>query len=196
MTPSVRLAKSALLGITAALLIALPAAAATYSVDGTHSSAIFRIKHFGSSNFYGVFREVSGTIHYDPAKPDASSIEVTIKAESVDTRNQRRDGHAKSPDFLNAAQFPNITFKSTSVKPLGDDRFEVTGALTLLGVTKTITATAEKVGEGKSPQSDTQLVGFEARFVVDRTDFGMGFMAGPMLGKEVTLIISLEAGSH
>lgn len=179
----------------AALLLtaALPAAAATYEIDGTHSSAIFKAKHLGASNFYGRFNDVSGTIHYDPAKPEASKIKVAIKSESVATGNERRDGHIKSPDFLNAAQFPEITFESTSVKKISDDKLEVTGKLTLHGVSKEITVTAEKTGEGKQPQSGTELIGFETHFSVERTAYDMGFMVGP-LGDEIGFILALEAG--
>jgi polyisoprenoid-binding protein YceI len=185
--------RRACLSAVALLLLALPAAAATYTIDGNHSSAVFRVKHFNVSNFYGTFNAISGTIQFDAEKPAASSIEVTIKADSVNTRNERRDGHAKSPDFLNAAEFATIKFKSTNVKPTGDDTFEVTGKLTLHGVTHDITVTAEKTGQGPSPQGGGELIGFEVRFSVDRTEYDMGFMVGP-LSKEITFILALEAG--
>ncbi len=174
------------------LLLALPATAATYTIDGSHSSAVFRVKHFNVANFYGTFNGIAGTINYDASKPAASSIEVTIKADSVDSRNDRRDGHIKSPDFLNAAEFADITFKSTSVKPTGDDTFEITGKLTLHGVTKDLTISAEKTGQGPNPRNGDEMVGFEAQFTVDRTEFGMNFMAGP-LSEEVHFILALEA---
>ena len=187
-TRSLPLIAVAILALTAA-----PAAAATYDIDPVHSSAVFKIKHFNTSNFYGVFKSVNGTIEFDPSDAAKSSIEVTIAADSVDTRNDRRTDHVKSPDFLNAKQFPTITFKSSSVKSVGGDKFEVSGKLTLLGVTKDITVQVEKVGEGKHPRSGQELIGFETRFAVDRTDYDMNFMAGP-LGEEVTFLLSLEAG--
>lgn len=175
------------------LLLSLPVTAATYTIDGSHSSAVFRVKHFDVSNFYGTFKAIAGTIHYDASKPAASKIEVTIKAESVDSRNERRDGHIKSPDFLNAAEFADIKFKSTTVKPMGDDTFEIKGKLTLHGVTKDVTVAAEKTGQGPNPRSGEEMVGFEARFSIDRTEYGMSYMAGP-LSEEVHFILALEAG--
>lgn len=177
------------------LLVALPAAAANYKVDGAHSSAVFKIKHFGTANFYGTFNGISGSIAYDAAKPEASSINVSIKADSVSSGNGNRDDHIKSPDFLNAAQFPAISFASTSVKKVSGDKLEVTGKLTLHGVTKEITITAEKIGEGTNPRSKAEIIGFEAHFSVDRTDFDMNFMAGP-LGEEIGFIVSLEAAKE
>lgn len=181
----------------AALLLALltaPAGAATYTIDPVHSSALFKIQHFGASNFYGMFKSISGTLEYDAASPHQSSISVEIDAASVDTRVAQRDDHVKSTDFLDVQQFPTIEFRSKRVKSLGDGKLEVVGDLTLHGVTKEITAMAEKVGEGKHPRNGKSLIGFEARFTVDRTEFDMGFMAGP-LGAEVEFLLSVEAAA-
>lgn len=193
MQPSLR--RLALLSTLALLLLALPAAAANYKIDGTHSSAVFKVKHFGTANFYGTFHGISGSIAYDPAKPAEASIKVAINSESVNTGNENRDGHIKSPDFLNAAQFPEISFMSTSVKPMGDDKFEITGKLTLHGVTKEITAEAMKTGEGKNPRSGADIIGFEAHFSVDRTAHDMTYMAGP-LGEEIGFILAIEAAKE
>ena len=172
--------------------MALPASAATYEIDGLHSSALFKVKHFGVANFYGAFKDVSGTVDYD-AVGDGLAVQVSIAAASVDSRYGQRDDHIKSPDFLNAAEFPTISFTSTSVTPAGDGTYEVVGNLTLHGVTREIQVTAEKTGEGTNPRSGKELVGFEARFSVDRTEFGMSFMAGP-LSEDVEFILALEAG--
>lgn len=189
-----RVVRIAALGAIAALLLpAVPASAATYEVDSVHSSALFSVKHFGISNFYGVFREISGTVDYDAASADGLAVEITIGAASVDSRYEQRDDHIKSPDFLNAAEFPTIGFKSTSVTPTGDGTYDVTGDLTLHGVTRQIQVTAERTGEGKHPQSGKDMVGFETRFTIDRTEFGMSFMAGPV-GEEVVFLLSLESG--
>ncbi len=184
--------KRILILLAAFVAITLPAGAATYTIDGAHSTALFKVKHFDVANFYGMFNEVEGSIDFDPEKPAEAKINVTIKADSVDSRNTSRDDHIKSPDFLNAKQFPTITFKSTGVKPLGGDRFEVTGTLTLHGVTKELSVIAEKTGSGKNPRNGKDMVGFETRFKVDRTEYDMGFMAGPLsAGVEFTL--ALEA---
>jgi polyisoprenoid-binding protein YceI len=176
----------------AGLVLPTVAGAASYSVDPTHSSAIFKIKHLGTSNFYGAFKGMSGTVDFDPANPAKSSVNVTIQSASVDSRNEQRDGHIKSPDFLNAAEFPTITFESTGVKSLGGDRYEVAGNLTLLGVTKPVTAMVEKTGEGTNPRNKQNLIGFEATFTVDRTAHDMSFMSGP-LGNEIAFILAIEA---
>ena len=96
-------------------------AAETYSVDAGHSSVIFRAKHYGATNFYGRFNELSGSLTLDTDDPTKSSIELEVRAESVDTFSERRDRHLRSPDFFNAKQFPVISFKSKSVKALEDD---------------------------------------------------------------------------
>ena len=182
-----------ILGVLIAVVPATSVDAATYEVDGGHSSALFKVVHFGASNFYGAFSEIKGTINYDSATTAGMGVEIEFAAGSVSTRAEGRDNHIKSPDFLNAAEFPTISFKSTGVETNADGSFDVTGNLTLHGVTREIEVKAHKIGEGKHPRSGKELIGFEARFVVDRTQFGMGFMAGP-LSEEVEFLIALEAG--
>lgn len=174
-----------------ALVAALPAGAATWTIDTGHSSAVFKIKHFSVSNFYGMFNDLSGTLEYDAAKPAGSSIDLTIRADSVDSRNSQRDGHITSPDFLNAKQFPTITFKSKSVKETKNG-LEITGDLTLLGISEEIRVEAVKTGQGINPRNQKEIVGFEARFSVDRTAFDMSYMEGP-LSKEIEFILAIEA---
>jgi polyisoprenoid-binding protein YceI len=177
--------------VTALLAATSPVSAATYDIDTVHSSALFKVKHFDTAYFYGAFRTVSGTVQYDPSNPAASSIDVTIDAQSVDSRNTGRDDHLKSPDFLNAKQFPQITFKSKSVEARGDD-LEVTGDLTMLGITREIQVTATKTGQGTNPRSKKDIIGFHSTFTVDRTAHDMNFMVGP-LSQEISFILSLEA---
>ena len=110
----------------------------TYKVDPVHSSLIFSMKHFGVTDFYGRFKEISGTVTFDAADPSKSSVELTVPVESIDTQNEKRDQHLKSPDFFNAKQFPTITFKSTKVEGSGDN-YKISGDLTIHGVTKPIT---------------------------------------------------------
>ena len=168
---------------------ALPASGGTFEVDPTHSVVVFRVKHAGASWFYGRFNDFSGSFQHDPGNPEASSVEVTIQAASVDTNSEQRDTHIKSPDFLSAKEFPTITFKSTGVEAAGD-KLEITGELTFRGVTKTVIASAEHVGEGefRGPRS-----GFEAVLDIERTEFGSDYgVAQGVLGDEVRLIIALE----
>ena len=186
--------KRATITLLSLLLLATPMAAAEYSIDGTHSSALFKVKHLDTAYFYAMFKDVSGTISYDAADPSKSSIEVTIASGSVDSRSGQRDDHIKSPDFLNAKQFPTISFKSTSVKASGDD-LTLTGDLTLHGVTKAVTVQAKKTGEGKHPRSGKDMIGFHASFTVDRTAHDMDFMVGP-LAKDIEFVLSIEAASN
>lgn len=163
--------------------------AASYEVDTVHSSVLFKCTHLNVSNFYGRFNDFSGAIAYDPAKPEASSIAVEIKTESVDTHDEKRDMHLKSPDFLSAKEFPTATFKSKEVKKGADGKWSVTGDLTVRGVTKSVTCPFVVVGQAKTQMGER--AGFEAHLTFQREDYGIKFMPDG-LGAEVTLIISLE----
>lgn len=174
---------AALVGMTAT------ASAADYAVDNGHSMVVFKVKHLGVGNFWGVFHQVEGTFSYDKAAPAKSAIDVTIKADSVFTADKKRDGHLKSPDFFNAKQFPNMTFKSKSVAASGKG-LKVTGDLTIRGKTKSVTVDVAVIGEGKDPWGNTRA-GFEGRLTIKRSEFGVSFMPGG-LGEEVELIIALE----
>jgi polyisoprenoid-binding protein YceI len=161
-----------------------------YTVDNSHSSVIFRIKHLNVSYTYGRFNEISGTFLLDEADPTKSSVAIEIKTNSLDTNSADRDKHLKSPDFFNVKQFPTATFKSTSVKAADAGKYEVTGDLTILGVTKPVTFTLTKTGEGDTPFKDHRL-GFETNLTIKRSDFGMKFMP-EMLEDNVWLLISVE----
>lgn len=163
-------------------------AAEIYRIDQAHSSVKFRHRrarprHSGpdASNIvfvHGRFNDFSGSIAADAVNPGASSAQFEVKTQSVDTGNERRDNHLRSPDFFNAKQFPTMSFTSTSVKQLGKGLYEVTGDFTLLGVTKSITARVQRTGGGKDPRRGTSLLGLEITFELKRTDFGMKFLAG------------------
>jgi polyisoprenoid-binding protein YceI len=177
--------------ITAGFLGLAPAQAAdTYTLDAVHSTFMFKVKHLGASYSYGRFNESSGTFTLDTDNPANNSIEVEVKTESVDTANDARDKHLRSPDFFNAVEFPTLTFKSTSFKKVDDTHFEVTGDLTLHGVTKSITTTAELVGIGEGMKGEVRA-GLEAIFTIDRTEFGMDYMPGPV-GTDVEITVSVE----
>jgi polyisoprenoid-binding protein YceI len=180
-----------LLPLLAPSAVPAPALAAkTYKIDSVHSSALFRIKHNNASYFHGRFNDITGTVVYDEANPAGSSVEVKIKAESVETGNGKRNEHLKSPDFFNAAELPVLSFKSTGVKKgSAKEELEVTGDLTIHGVTKPLTAKVAHTGTGKGQGGE--VAGFETVFTIKRTDFGMSYMVGP-LGDEVQVTISLE----
>ena len=172
-------------------LLPLAMAENTYEVDARHSSVLFRVKHLGTSYFYGRFNELSGRITLDEEDPTKSRVEIEINTESVDTFNQRRDQHLRSPDFFNVKQFPVIAFKSKGVKKLDEDTYEITGDLSLHGETKTLTVQAKQTGFGKNRRGN-ELAGFEMTFTIKRSEFGMTFMLNG-LSDDVKLIVSLEA---
>ncbi len=161
----------------------------TFKVDPVHSSLIFSAKHFGVTDFYGQFKEINGIVTFDAANPSKNSVELSVPVESIDTHNDKRDQHLKSPDFFNAQQFPMLTFKSTKIEGSGDT-YKVTGDLTIHGVTKPITIDFKKGGEGKGGKGEVRGGG-EARFAIKRSDYDMKFMAGPV-GDDVSIIVGLE----
>jgi polyisoprenoid-binding protein YceI len=165
---------------------ATPAAAAdSYQVDPIHSVIIFRIKHMDVGMFYGRFNGPQGSFKFDEQDPTKSSFQVSVKAQDFDSGNAKRDQHVRGPDFLNAKEFANITFKSKSVKPAqGENKFEVSGDLTMHGQTKPITAVLERIGAAGN------RMGFEGVFEVKRSDFGIKGVQG--VGDEVRLIVAFQ----
>jgi len=163
--------------------------AAKFKIDNVHSSVLFRVKHFGVSNFYGRFNKLSGAITWDAAQPEASSIAIEVDAGSVDSGSADRDTHLRNSDFLSTKEFPTISFKSKTVKKSGD-KLEVSGDLSLHGVTKSVKASVEFTGEGESPYG--YRAGFEASFDIKRSDFGVAGYPDA-IGDDVRLIVALEA---
>lgn len=176
----------------AALLID-PVQAETYKIDVVHSSVDFSIRHLvGRSK--GKFSEFSGTVTYDAKKPEATSINAVIKVASLDTGNEKRDGHLKSADFFDAEQFPEITFKSTkAVKK--DDRLLVTGDFTMHGVTKSIELPVEVLGIGVHPMAKVPVAGFASDITLKRSDYGVNNWTDKagVLGDEVKVSLLVEA---
>jgi polyisoprenoid-binding protein YceI len=164
-------------------------AADAFQVDTVHSSVLFRVKHMNVSYTHGRFNDVSGNFLLDEADPSKSVFDLTIKSESIDTASTKRDNHLKGTDFFNSKQFPTITFKSKSVKKV-DSAYDVTGDLTLHGVTKSDTFRLSPTGTGKG-MTGGALAGVEASVVIKRSDFGMTYMVGPV-GDEVTVTVALE----
>lgn len=165
-------------------------AAETYKVDPVHSGVIFKIKHLDVSYFYGRFNEVSGKFTIDEADPASNTFDVEIKTDSIDTNSENRDRHLKGPDFFNAKQYPKVIFQSTSVKKIGDRLYEVTGNLTLHGVTQPLTVKLEHTGSGSGSRGEYRI-GFETTFNIKRSDFDMKYALGN-LGDEVKMMVSLE----
>lgn len=161
-----------------------------FKIDTVHSSVIFRIKHMQAAWFYGRFDELTGTINYDAADPTASSLNLAVKIDSVNSGNARRNGHLKSGDFFNSAQFPTSTFVSTSFARASENTYEVAGDLTMNGTTRPITVRLEKTGEVAA--QGAKIIGFEAIFDIKRSDFGITY-GMENLGDEVRMIVSMEA---
>lgn len=172
----------------AALACAAGARADDYALDPAHTGFNFKIQHLGVSWTYGRFNVCEGGFHID-ADPAKTSFALQIKTDSIDTGNQQRDDHLRSPDWFNGKQFPLITFKSTAVKPVAGG-YEVTGDLTLHGVTKAVVLTLEGGGKAEFPQG-VQRIGYTANVVLKRSEFGMNTMVGPV-GDDVYLSISFE----
>ncbi len=176
---------------TLAFGFSVPAFADNYKIDPSHTSIVFKISHLGFSNVYGMLPGAEGKFTIDEAKPEKSSLEFSVKAEQISTHDKKRDDHLRGPDFFNVKQFPNITFKSKSVKKSGKN-YEITGDLSLHGVTKPVTFTFEQLGSGKDPWGNVRTGG-DATLKIKRSDYGMTFMNEPgKVGDEVTIMISAE----
>ncbi len=169
---------------------------AVWQFDQTHTYAAFTVRHMMVTNVRGQFQKVDGVLIYDPENPNASSVEATIYVKSMaSTGVEQRDQHLLSPDFLDAENYPTITFKSTSVNVDGD-KGTVTGDLTIRGVTRSVTLQVEKVGQLTNPWGQT-VVGFTASTKINREDFGLTWnmaleAGGWLVGKEVKIEIEAE----
>ena len=181
--------------ILLASLVALPVLAQeTWTVDKSHSTANFKIRHF-TANVVGAFNDFDGTINLDRANPAKSSVEFTIQATSVDTNSENRDKHLRSADFFEVEKFPTITFKSTAVAAKGKDAFDVTGDLTMHGVTKRVTLPVTFGGFAKTQRGEK--AGFEVETTLNRKDYGIVWNraldeGGFMLSDDVKVTINLE----
>jgi polyisoprenoid-binding protein YceI len=183
--------------IAAALAAPSLASAATWDIDPSHSSATFTVKHMMITNVRGEFRKVTGTIVLDDKEPAKSTVEATVDATTIDTREEKRDAHLKSPDFFDVAKFPTLTFKSTKVSRAGKGKWRVDGELTMHGVTHPVTLTVEgPTPEMKDPWGNTR-VAFAATTKVNREDYGLKWNkvlegGGVLVGKEVTIALDVE----
>jgi polyisoprenoid-binding protein YceI len=171
-------------------------AADTYVVDKVHSQVGFRVRHL-VGKVSGRFTDFEGKIAADAAKPEASSVEFVVKTTSIDTDNNQRDNHLRSADFFDVAKYAEITFRSTKVTPLGSDRFDVLGTLTMHGVSKDVTLPVSYLGVTKDPWGNDRA-GFEVATRLNRKDFGIVWnqtldTGGLMLGDDVEVTITLEA---
>jgi polyisoprenoid-binding protein YceI len=188
------------LAVSLALSAAAMASAATetFVFDKAHSQVGFRVRHW-VSKVEGRFKDYEGKIWLDRAKPEDSRVEITIQAASIDTANERRDNHLRSADFFEVEKYPTITFRSTKVVPKGKDLYEVSGDLTLHGVTRSTTIPVRHTGFvnlGKQEKA-----GFELAILINRKDFGIVWnrtadQGGVMLGDDVEITVLVEANKE
>jgi polyisoprenoid-binding protein YceI len=180
--------------VAAAMLLAVTASAqtSTWKIDSAHSGVDFRILHLGVSHVRGHLSIKEGVVHLDDKDITKSSVEAVIDANSINTNEPPRDTHLKSPDFFNVAQFPTLTFKSTSVYKSGG-KLMLKGDLTLAGITKPVTLTLDGPAP---PQTDAKGVtrsGFSATGTLSRKDFNFGSKyTAPALGDDVDFTIDIE----
>jgi len=168
----------------------------TYTIDNAHSEVLFQVRHL-VTKVRGRFTSFRGTVLFDEARPDHSSVNVEIAADSVDTGTPDRDAHLRSADFFDAEHYPTLTFVSTRVEHDSDDRYDVSGTLTIRGVSKAVTLPVTFLGFAKDPWGH-QRAGFETELAVNRKDYGLMWNAalesgGFLVGDEVKITVSAQA---
>lgn len=169
---------------------------ATWNIDSSHSGAHFTVRHLMITNVRGEFTGLSGTVEFDPASPESAKVQASIDAATVNTREEKRDGHLKSADFFEVEKYPKLTFSSTSITKKGDG-FALTGDLTIRGTTKPVTFQVEgPTKEEKDPWGNTRI-GASATTTIDRREFGLTWNSaiesgGVLVGHDVKLTIDVS----
>ena len=178
--------------ITALAMAATAAAqAGTWQIDPNHSSAQFSVRHLGVSTVRGAFMKVAGSAKHDPADPSKDSLEATIDTNSVDTRVQMRDNDLRSPNFFDVQKYPTITFHSKSTKVAGAGKLQITGDLTIHGVTKEVVLDVDGPSAAIKDPWGNQRIGASAATKINRQDFGVSGAPG-VVGDEITSTIDVE----
>lgn len=170
--------------------LAASAGPVTYKLDPTHTIVLASWNHFGFSNPVANFGQVDGTLVYDADKVAASSVQVTLPLAGLNSFVPKFDDHLRSADFFDAARFPNITFRSTRVEAVGDNKLKVTGDLTIRDVTRP--AVLDVVLNKSGERQGRPAIGFDATTTITRSEFGVGRFA-PNVSDAITLRISTEA---
>ena len=176
---------------------AIQNAVETWTIDESHSEVGFAVKHLMVSTVRGSFRRVTGTIKVDRENPAASSVEAVIDATSIETRQEQRDAHLRSPDFFDVEKYPTLTFKSTKVDVVGDGELKVYGDLTIRDVTKQVVLAVEQAGRSKDPWGG-ERTGFSATTKINREEFGLTWNAaletgGVLVANEIKISLEIEA---
>lgn len=182
---------------TLALAAAAGLQAATYEIDAAHSSANFKVRHMMVANVNGTFSKVSGNVVFDPKNLAASKVEATIDVNSVNTQQEKRDAHLKSPDFFDVAKYPAMTFKSKKFASAGAGKYKVTGDLTIHGVTKEVVLELTDVTPETKGMGGETRIGGTASTKINRKEFGLTWSktldgGGAVVGDEVTINIEME----
>ncbi|MBV9182013.1 MAG: YceI family protein [Acidobacteria bacterium] len=162
-----------------------------WQIDPAHSASQFSVRHMGISTVRGVFEKTSGTVLYDPADPAKTQVDVSIEAASVNTRVQMRDNDLRSPNFLDVAKYPTITFKSKRTEVVGTGKLRMVGDLTIHGVSKEVTLEVEGPSEIVNDPRGTSHMGAEATTKINRKEFGVNGAAA-VVGDEITIILDVE----
>lgn len=180
---------------TVSSLAMVKIAATSWTIDKAHSAINFEVTHFFTP-VNGQFHDYEATVNFDPENLEESMIDVKIMVNSIDTENERRDGHLKTADFFNAEKWPYITFKSDNIESTGDNEFVANGKLTIKDVTKDVALPFTLLGVMDNPMQEGKLVaGIKASTVVDRTDYTVGtgdWASDAVIGDEVTVDLNLE----
>lgn len=168
-----------------------------YTVDPAHTSIGFVARHAMVTKVRGNFNEFVGTGYFDAEDPSKSNLQLTIKVDSIDTRNSDRDNHLRTNDFFDMANYPEITFVSTAVTKTDDDEYEVTGDLTIKDTTRSVTIELELSGPAMDP-FENQRIGLEGELKVNRKDWGLNWNAplaagGVLVSEKVTLEFEVSA---
>lgn len=168
----------------------------SWVIDTSHSQVQFSVRHMMISKARGTFETFSGTVEFDEQNPANSSVNVQIDAASIQTKDEKRDGHLKSPDFLDVANHPHLTFVSKRVEVVDESHGRIIGDLSIRGVTKEVVLETEYNGQSKSPWGTTSA-GFSAETKINRKDWGLNWnvaleTGGLLVGEEVTISIEIE----
>jgi polyisoprenoid-binding protein YceI len=172
-------------------------ALATYDIDSAHSRLGFIARHLGFSKVRGSFETFEGSIRMEPGDLSTLQAEATIETASITTNEEKRDNHLRSADFFDAEKYPNLTFQSTRIHDVEGNSFKMVGDLTIHGVTKEVELLGERLGEGPDPWGGTR-VGFEARTLINRKDFGLNWnvaleAGGFLVGEDIEIVLEIQA---
>jgi polyisoprenoid-binding protein YceI len=167
-----------------------------WKIDSAHSEITFAVRHMMISNVRGRFEDFTGTVEFDEENPENSSVEVKIEAASINTREEDRDNHLRSPDFLNAEQYPYLTFKSTRIEQTSPNSGRIYGDLTIRDVTREVVLDVDYAGKVQSPFG-TESAGFSATTKINRRKWGLEWnvaleTGGVLVGEEIKIFIELE----